>query len=58
MLYIEYIDRDTHELVKREWHIYEPLPTFNARVVKFQADGDELETLLDAMFKKSPSRGN
>jgi hypothetical protein len=34
---------------KTEWHIGEPIPTDIGRVVTLQADGDELELILDAM---------
>jgi hypothetical protein len=34
---------------KTEWHIGEPVPLNIGRVVTFQADGDELEVILDAM---------
>ena len=34
-----------------QWHVGEPVPDFihDARVVKFQADGDELVAFIDAM---------
>lgn len=32
-----------------EWHIGEPIPEIKSNVVLFQADGDELEMILEAM---------
>lgn len=31
------------------WHVGEPLPELSGRVITFQADGDELDTLLGAL---------
>jgi hypothetical protein len=36
---------------QREWHYGEPLPRMDARVVVLQADGDELELIIDALKK-------
>ena len=36
---------------QREWHYGEPLPRMDARVVVFQADGDELDLILDTLRK-------
>ena len=33
----------------REWHVGEPVPKEFGRVVQFQADGDELDLIVDAM---------
>lgn len=33
------------------WHLGDPVPEIRARVVTLQADGDELDCLLDAMKK-------
>lgn len=41
-------DEFEQEPLQMEWHIGEPVPPM-ARVVKFQADGDELNLLVDAM---------
>lgn len=35
------------------WHVGEPLPELSGRVITFQADGDELDTLLGALKKYS-----
>jgi hypothetical protein len=43
-LYINYKD---------EWHVGEPVPKNLGRVVTFQADGNELELILDAMDGKT-----
>ncbi len=32
-----------------EWHVGEPVPKQFGRVVQFQADGDELDLIVDAM---------
>lgn len=32
-----------------QWHVGEPLPSLSARVISFQADGDELQVILDAL---------
>lgn len=32
-----------------QWHVGEPIPVTDARVVTFQADGDELEMIYQAM---------
>ena len=37
-----------------EWHYGEPLPSMQARVVSFQADGDELELILHALKATRP----
>jgi len=31
------------------WHIGEPFPAVTGRVITFQADGDELELILNAL---------
>jgi hypothetical protein len=33
----------------RGWHIGEPLPKLTAKVITFQANGDELQLILSAM---------
>jgi hypothetical protein len=40
---------DTVESTPISWHVGEPLPPMPARVVRFQADGDELQMILCAM---------
>lgn len=45
MMYINDRYYDLH------WHIGEPVPALKARVVTFQADGDELDLILEAMRK-------
>jgi hypothetical protein len=36
------------------WHIGEPLPPITTTVVTFQADGDELLTILNALKATKP----
>lgn len=36
-----------------EWHVGENMPSISGKVVKFQADGDELEVLTEAIRKAS-----
>ena len=35
--------------VRLEWHVGEPVPPIQANVLRFQADGDELQLFLAAM---------
>lgn len=49
MLYIKWRDRSKGFYHEREWHISEPMPPIDGPVVKFQADGDELNLILRAM---------
>ena len=48
-----YIWMEKHGAISRElqWHVGEALPKelFSQRVVKFQADGDELDLILAAL---------
>ncbi len=44
MLYIE--QSDESEVV---WYVGQPLPAITSRVVKFQADGDELDLIVAAL---------
>lgn len=50
MLYIIY---NTSENITESkwWYVGEPVPEINARVVEFQAFGDELTLILDALGK-------
>ena len=51
MLYI-----DTKTRTGIQWHIGEPCPQFkdiDGRVFTFQADGDELHVILEAIRKRS-----
>jgi hypothetical protein len=50
MLYIQ--DMYTDEWIT--WHYSEPVPVVNSKVVAFQADGDELELILNAMRATNP----
>lgn len=54
MLYISFSGFE----VNREWHVGEPVPTIpsGTNVVKFQADGDELDLILSAMRKTTHVR--
>lgn len=36
----------------QEWHVGEPLPTLEGRVITFQADGDELDVLLASLDRR------
>jgi len=60
MLYFKYSDnRGNWHHSPGGWHIGEGLPTAqleSARVVTFQADGDELQIILDAL-KRSSKKG-
>lgn len=49
MLYIE--QHTTGNSIKNTWHISEPVPQIDneTRVITFQADGDELNLILNAM---------
>ena len=38
-----------------QWHLGESVPEISNRVVVFQADGDELEMILDAMRRSKVS---
>jgi len=43
-----------HDVINwTEWHIGEPIPVFDGRVITFQADGDELAVLIQAIKKSS-----
>ena len=37
------------EEIQHQWHINEPVPEVNKRVVSFQCDGDELNFILACM---------
>lgn len=50
MLYIKEHLKDAE--ANSTWHVGEPMPYIKARVVTFQADGDELNLILDAMSHK------
>jgi hypothetical protein len=52
-LYITYTN-GAGSTLRREWHYGEPLPRLECRVVSFQADGDELELIIDALRKTRP----
>lgn len=45
-------------IVWSEWHIGEPAPLNLGRVVVMQADGDELNLILDAMAASRGSKSN
>ena len=58
MLYLTWTDRtgvgplgETGRKITRErsWHTGETLPPIGGRVVTFQADGDELDVILEAL---------
>jgi hypothetical protein len=49
MLYI--LDEQGKALA--QWHIGEPLPIVAGRVVTIQADGDELDIIIDALEQYS-----
>lgn len=51
MLYIIGKDRDGNEDV-RGWHVGMPLPDIKARVMTFQADGDELDVIMHALRER------
>lgn len=51
MLYIEFTERKTGIKRQFSWHIGERLPRVNASVVTFQADGDELSKVMDALIR-------
>ena len=40
----------------QEWHVGEPLPKVIGRVVTFQADGDELDFIIQALQKYKQSQ--
>lgn len=40
------------QMVRAEWHVGSPIPEMG-RIVKFQADGDELDLIIDAMLGTS-----
>ena len=48
MMYISWTDHD-HRQQQRHWWVGQPLPEIDGRVVSFQADGHELEALLNGM---------
>lgn len=50
MLYITWTDREKkyHE---HTWHVGSPLPAITGRVVRFEADGDELAALVRGLDK-------
>lgn len=53
MLYIKEEGQDA----MLPWHVGEPLPHLSRRVITFQADGEELELILDAMtMRKTVAR--
>lgn len=54
MLHISWSDRDKPDHW-RVWHIGEPIPEIDSPVVKFQADGDELNCLMSAMLASTGS---
>lgn len=33
----------------QSWHVGDPLPTIKGQVVQFQADGNELEVIMEAL---------
>lgn len=37
----------------KQWHVGETLPSITTKVVTFQADGDELEVIVEALKNKS-----
>lgn len=41
--------RTKDQTVQHQWHVGEPLPTIQGRVVTFQADGEELDLILAAL---------
>jgi hypothetical protein len=41
-----YIDDKDHHI---EWHIGQEVPRFQSRVITFQADGHELDVIVDAL---------
>lgn len=47
MLYIEEKLKDTTAV--SAWHVGEPMPRISGRVVRFDADGEELEVILAAI---------
>ena len=49
-----YIDDDG---VTHSWHVGEPLPRLRGRVVRFQADGDELSALYRGLGATEPTPG-
>ncbi len=49
----EEFEKETRRI---EWHLGEPLPNFS-HVVKFQADGDELNLFIQAMHLSQDYRG-
>jgi hypothetical protein len=49
MLYISIGRAYNEELGGIEWHVGEALPEITGRVVTFQADGDELECIVNAL---------
>ena len=49
----------TDKGVTHSWHVGEPLPKIEGRVVTFQADGDELAAILEGLgydFESVPGR--
>lgn len=50
MMYIK--EQSAHgTIAEQQWHIGEPMPYLSpaARVISFQADGEELDVILDAI---------
>jgi len=39
----------TDKQLREIWHVGDPMPVLTGRVVTFEADGDELALILDAM---------
>jgi len=51
MLYI--MDKVSIEADAQTWHVGEPMPLFKHRVIYFQADGEELAVIIEAIKKHS-----
>lgn len=37
------------------WHVGDPLPKLSGKVITFQADGEELEKIIEAINEKTPA---
>lgn len=70
MLIITWNEKDTHQWVdgrsvytpgkehQKRWWVGYPMPTIRGRVVRMQADGDELDVLVKAIEDKSMKGGS
>jgi len=56
MLHVTWVSKGI--TTSAEWHTGEKLPRIDGRVVTFQADGEELEVLLEVLRKYARKETN